>query len=842
MTFTATTAGTYYIDAGAWFEGQSGQYTISVEQDEGITQDDQWHLSKLGNLEAIWAEYTGAGVHVGIYDDGVQYTHHDLDGNYDPSRHVVVDGQVLDPLPPSSSDSHGTAVAGLIAAENDGVGTVGVAYGSTITGVNIFSGPADINNNYAGFLQAIDQSENFDVINHSWGHYPVFYSLSGDAELVAEWFEALADGRGGLGTIEMKAAGNDNANCNGEESAASRCTVTVGAYDDTGDASYYSSYGANLLISSPSNGGTEGLATTDLIGADGYDPSDYTDTFGGTSGATPIATGVVALMLEANEGLGWRDVQNILAYSAKSVGSGVGGIQTLDEEHGWFYNGATNWNGGGLHFSEDYGFGAIDAYNAVRMAEVWTLFDPAQTSANEHTYSLVGGSGAIGDAGTTEFSVSALSPTFEIEYVDITIDVTHSNLSDLLIELVSAQGTTVELFNGALGDASYLGTQLSWTFGANAFRGEDATGNWTIRVTDQVAGNTGTVNGSSVKFYGIDEALTASQVNSTYHYTDEYASVAGQGGHASAVTDGDGGIDWVDAAAVSTKSIIDLRNGFNSTIAGVATVFTGMENAVSGDGNDHLIGNNLANKLHGMRGNDAFNGGAGSDTMEGGAGNDSFLGNADGVADTYDGGADIDTIDYSATSAALSINLITKTATSAQIGTDTLISVERVMGGTGNDVIHANFATWLIFGYDGEDTLYGGSGNTRLSGGVGNDKLFGLGGNDTLLGDGDNDFLDGGTGTDQVQGGTGNDTLIGNADGVADTYDGGADIDTIDYSATSAALSINLITKTATSAQIGTDTLISVERVMGGTGNDVIHANFATWLIFGYDGEDTLYG
>ncbi|MCE7029018.1 calcium-binding protein, partial [Jiella avicenniae] len=83
-----------------------------------------------------------------------------------------------------------------------------------------------------------------------------------------------------------------------------------------------------------------------------------------------------------------------------------------------------------------------------------------------------------------------------------------------------------------------------------------------------------------------------------------------------------------------------------------------------------------------------------------------------------------------------------------QIGTDTLISVERVMGGTGNDVIHANFATWLIFGYDGEDTLYGGSGNTRLSGGIGNDKLFGLGGKDVLDGGAGNDLLEGGADAD----------------------------------------------------------------------------------------------
>ena len=80
-----------------------------------------------GDIETIWNEFTGSGVNVGVYDDGVQYAHHDLDGNYDASLHVVDDlGNTVDPYPNlTSNDSHGTAVAGLIAAEANGTGTVG---------------------------------------------------------------------------------------------------------------------------------------------------------------------------------------------------------------------------------------------------------------------------------------------------------------------------------------------------------------------------------------------------------------------------------------------------------------------------------------------------------------------------------------------------------------------------------------------------------------------------------------------------------------------------------------------------------------------------------------------
>ena len=91
-----------------------------------------------------------------------------------------------------------------------------------------------------------------------------------------------------------------------------------------------------------------------------------------------MVSGVVALMLDANAGLGWRDVQNILAASARHTGSDSGDLGAeaahANENGEWFFNDAANWNGGGMHFSNDYGYGLVDAYAAVRMAEVWSLF------------------------------------------------------------------------------------------------------------------------------------------------------------------------------------------------------------------------------------------------------------------------------------------------------------------------------------------------------------------------------------------------------------------------------------------------------------------------------------
>jgi subtilisin family serine protease len=281
--------------------------------------------------------------------------------------------------------------------------------------VNIFSGTANVNSSSpAGYLAVIDQQYLFDVVNHSWGAFPTYINDTSQITIatLAGFARAATEGRDGLGTIVVKAAGNSADSANGDAMNATRHAIIVGAHDWEGDASWYTNRGPNLLVSAPTSGNTpEGdlrIVTTDRMGGEGYAPDDYTWTdstgFGGTSSAAPTVAGVVALMLDANPNLGWRDVQTILAYSAHGLGSYDGPLDNPDEnvpvdENGdgivdyfatlpveydtWSYNGADNWNGGGLHYSNDYGYGGVDAYNAVRMAEVWSLFETAQTSTNE---------------------------------------------------------------------------------------------------------------------------------------------------------------------------------------------------------------------------------------------------------------------------------------------------------------------------------------------------------------------------------------------------------------------------------------------------------------------------
>ena len=223
------------------------------------------------------------------------------------------------------------------------------------------------------------------------------------------------------------------------------------------------------------------------------------------------------------------------------------------------------------------------------------------------------------------------------------------------------------------------------------------------------------------------------------------------GGAGADVLDGGGGVDVASYVFSNGGVTIDLGTGTGLGGEAQGDTLIDVENVGGSRFGDTLRGNAANNLLRGWDGNDRLNGGGGSDTLLGDGGNDTFLADADGANDSYDGGADTDTMDYSAMTAGLSVNLVTGNATSSQIGTDTLVSVERVLGGSGNDAILGNDMTVLLSGNGGADRLTGGAGNNSLFGGLGNDILRGMGGND---------YLNGAIGDDRLEGGTGNDIFV----------------------------------------------------------------------------------
>ena len=885
----------------------------------------QWHLGNTGGLldlrvRGVWdpasgAAYTGAGVRVVVIDDGFDYNHVDLATPYDEGLDFDFDESDLDPFG-TSSDAHGTAVTGIIGADNNGVGVVGVAYDSSLVGYRVHSFITDFwLQNIRDAIHHAAVSAQGDVANISQGiandedsEWGIGYSATRFDEIETSIGTAVASGRGGLGMTIVKSAGNsrtDNYDVNADDWTNDTRQVVVGAVDQNGFVSSYSSYGAALLVSAFGTPLSGQVVTTDRTGAAGYNSTNYTSSFNGTSAAAPMVSGVVALMYDANPSLGWRDVQSILALTARQVGSEVGSGPAGSERYTWAFNGANTWNGGGLHFSNDYGYGLVDALAAVRLAETWLTTLPAQTNGNQltNTMDMLNAAVVIPDGNVTGTTFSGTAG-FDDEVERVTVRVTFSTTftADLEIYITSPDGTTSELIDDVGGGSDFSGT---WTFETQAFRGERAAGTWTVRIVDDAGGDTLTVSDVVVVTFG--RASTSDR----YVFTNEYSDYAGLFGHSTTLTDSNGGTDEINASAVSSNSVINLNAGGSSTIDGVATGIaagTSIENAYAGDGNDTLIGNSLGNRLLGGRGNDSLDGGGGNDSLYGGDGNDVLSQNFGGPNEVMDGGAGIDTGDWSYnTFDQWNIDLAAGTAKIGAAVYAQLASIENAIGGQVGDTITGTSGANRLEGRGGDDSLDGGSGTDSLYGGDGNDVLkqnFGgpnevmdggtgidtgdwsynttdswvislgagtakigattyaqlvsienaIGGQigDTLIGssganrlDGQagDDSLDGGSGTDSLYGGLGNDILKQNTGGPNEVMDGGGGIDTGDWSYNASdRWEIDLDAGTAKINGTTYAQLVSIENAIGGQQADTISGTAADNRLEGRNGNDSLDG
>ena len=621
---------------------------------------DQWHFPLIGDVESVWDDYTGDGVTVAVYDEGVQYTHPDLNDNYDASMHFTYNGVVYDPMPITGNQGHGTSCAGLIGAEaNNGIGGTGVAYDVTITGVNYLEDIQFAEQDV--YDAAMIYAAEFDIMSNSWGYstgFTNFQNLSDPTSSTSHdeaiWQGVNAIGRDGLGTIILKAAGNETKNVNGDGINVSRTTITVAATDNLGNATYYTNYGSAVLIAAPASG-----VTTDMTGDDGYNaagdsdpfPVDYTSEFNGTSAATPTAAGVVALMLEANPELGWRDVNNILALSASHTGSALGGPGSGEEVGSWQLMGGTTWNGGGTMFHQSYGYGMVDAFAAVRMAEAWDVLyanQGSQASANEQIVSAayVGGVVKIPDnngvAGTGIAALQIVSTSdITIETIYITIDISHTNSNDLMLWLRAPDGEMIEIYN-ADGNKRTMDGGLTWTFGVESLRGYSSEGTWTVVAEDTVTGNVGTLQGANITFFG-----SAATNDDVYHFTDDFMALAAIEASRQTIDDTNGGVDWLNFAVYSDNMNVDMNAGGaivsgGVTIAHLAAGPIDFENLYLGDGNDTVTGNALGNHIVGARGNDSVHGNNGNDWIEGYDENDRLFGDRNN--DTISGGSGNDLI------------------------------------------------------------------------------------------------------------------------------------------------------------------------------------------------------
>ena len=393
---------------------------------------------------------------------------------------------------------------------------------------------------------------------------------------------------------------------------------------------------------------------------------------------------------------------------------------------------------------------------------------------------------------------------------------------------------------------------------------------------------TGTgINGASATLINIEHYLDGVGDN-TIIWNGTTGSVDAGGGndtvHAgSSVNEtlsGGAGIDLLNTTAFGGDYLINLATGATS-FAGES--FLNFENLITGAGNDTLTGTSGANSIEGGDGNDILNGGDGVDTLRGGLGNDRLITDMLDDGEIFDGGDGIDTFSFESFISDYVVDLTTGDFDQAS-GTinNTLISIENVVAGGGNDTLIGDAADNLLDGRAGNDSLEGGNGADELRGGAGNDTLLGgqgaddlrggvgndvlnggswsdvldgAGGNDLLIGENGNDTLNGGGGNDTLSGGSGLDVLNGaNGNDVLegwggnDTLDGGTGSDTATYISSGSAVSVNLSAGTASGGHAAGDVLLNIENLTGSTRADSLTGDAGANVLRGVDGNDTLLG
>ena len=473
---------------------------------------EQWHLKNTGqaggllgediHVEPVWESLLGQGVRIAVVDLDLEIAHEDLAANVVPGASFNYLNRTSNPTGPVGIGlGHGTSVAGIVAAVGfNNIGVRGVAPEADLVGYNLTAALTSVNESDA-MTRGLAQNA---VSTNSWG----FRDNTGTFDAAPTTWElavdtGLSQGRSGLGLVYLWAGGNgggtvDNSNYDGRANYPG--VMAIAAVDDQGRQASYSESGANLLVSAP--GGefcdTHTITTVDRTRADGsnnaglspsgnpdYANDNYTRCFNGTSAATPVVAGVVALMLQSNPTLSWRDVRLILAQTARK--------NDLEDDD-WTASGA------GFLVNHKYGFGVVDAQTAVEAARGWAPVGPSVVAERAQAPNI-----PIPDAplpvspGVLPFGppvsdtlLVSGTPLQSIEFVEVILTSDHTYAGDLEVTLTSPSGTVSRLseahpcIDPDFSQSIPCGSAFSggWRFGTVRHLGESPLGNWRLTVRD----------------------------------------------------------------------------------------------------------------------------------------------------------------------------------------------------------------------------------------------------------------------------------------------------------------------------------------------------------------------
>lgn len=507
-TYPLTDTAQYTIKDSNGFESLPGTVTISISESQNDPNfgTKSWHINpnpteydsslhnETINMHNLKNRYLGDNVIIGIIDEGVAIHHPDLKDNVIGNGSVnFIDGS----SDTTNGSTHGTMVAGTSSAVGwNGLGSRGVAPESKLKSFNWLESSSTVN--LVKSLGGHDKAKDVSIFNQSFSYTN---EIGYPSTTRKEALRAGADtGRNGLGHIYVKSAGNsfitdmkrqpcnkpswkDHLTCSTatqDPYSNNNENIVVGALYKNKKASF-SSPGSNIWMTAP---GQSIQSTSGL--------TDYYN-WSGTSASAPVVSGAIALILQANPGLGWRDVKHILAKTATKVNPGFTPV-TLSvngEDHvavdGWTENAAGN------KFHNYHGFGRVNVEEAINMANSYGENIPAYTEF-EVTKSIpydIPDNSITSTEQTMEITQGTIS---NIESVTLGVLVSHENIGDLTMELTSPSGTKsiVLMVNSDLEGKTIIGLPVNYL--TNAFYEEPAKGEWKLKLIDTAAGNTGTIH------------------------------------------------------------------------------------------------------------------------------------------------------------------------------------------------------------------------------------------------------------------------------------------------------------------------------------------------------------
>ncbi|MFC0844509.1 S8 family serine peptidase [Streptomyces noboritoensis] len=448
----------------------------------------RWDMSQI-KADQAWAVSTGsASVKVGILDTGVDDQHQDLAANFDAADSVSCAYGKPDTRAGAwrDVDSHGTHVAGTIAAAKNGKGVVGVAPGVKIASVRLAEPTSTLfyaENTVCGLVWAGDHG--FKVTNNSYYTDPWQFNCPDNADQAAiiEGVRRAQEYAEGKGSLQVAAAGNsdydlankttDTESPNDSTKTTRRITnacldiptelpgvVTVSAMGSGNVKASYSNFGNGVIdVAAPGGDGSNGVYSTL--------PGGKYGTKSGTSMASPHVVGVAALLASANPGITPAQLRDKLAVQANDVACPSDSRCTGTTAKNAFF-----------------GEGQVDALKAVgATVPPGTYF--------ENTADVAVGDNTTVESPLTVTGVSGNAPAA----LKVGVNIVHTYIGDLKVDLVAPDGTVYTLHNHTGGSADDI--HQTYTVDASA---RVANGTWKLRVNDNAAGDTGRIDSWNLTF------------------------------------------------------------------------------------------------------------------------------------------------------------------------------------------------------------------------------------------------------------------------------------------------------------------------------------------------------